>query len=87
MTKKNLGLKKVILGARWDVASIGQDFDRILDEEHNEKEICRFNLKENGSTVTSVIFAELYKISGEWQFKAIGEVKIADLNGVLALYQ
>ena len=174
LTKKNPGLKKVILGAGWDVASIGQDFDldiaafllnangkvqnipddviffnnmkgqgiclegdnrtgagdgdderirldleaissyvqkivfvvtiheaqakrqtfgmvensyvRILDEELNEKEVCRFNLKENGSTVTSVIFAELYKVSGEWQFKAIGEGKIADLNGVLGLY-
>lgn len=174
LTKKNPGLKKVILGAGWDVASIGQDFDldiaafllntngkvqnipddviffnnmqgqgiylegdnrtgvgdgdderirldlesislhvqkivfvvtiheaqakrqtfgmvensyvRILDEERNEKEICRFNLKENGSTVTSVIFAELYKASGEWQFKAIGEGKIADLNGILGLY-
>lgn len=174
LTKKNPGLKKVILGAGWDVASIGQDFDldiaafllntngkvqnipddviffnnmqgqwiylegdnrtgvgdgdderirldlesisshvqkivfvvtiheaqakrqtfgmvensyvRILDEERNEKEICRFNLKENGSTVTSVIFAELYKVSGEWQFKAIGEGKIADLNGILGLY-
>ena len=174
LTKKNPGLKKVILGAGWDVASIGQDFDldiaafllntngkvqnipddviffnnmqgqgiylegdnrtgvgdgdderirldlesisshvqkivfvvtiheaqakrqtfgmvensyvRILDEERNEKEICRFNLKENGSTVTSVIFAELYKVSGEWQFKAIGEGKSADLNGILGLY-
>ena len=174
LTKKNPGLKKVILGAGWDVSSIGQDFDldiaafllnangkvqnipddviffnnmqgqgiylevdnrtgvgdgdderirldleaisphvqkivfvvtiheaqvkrqtfgmvensyvRILDEERNEKEICRFNLKENGSTVTSVIFAELYKVSGEWQFKAIGEGKIADLNGILGLY-
>lgn len=174
LTKKNPGLKKVILGAGWDVASIGQDFDldiaafllnangkvqnipddviffnnmqgqgiclegdnrtgvgegdderirldleaisphvqkivfvvtiheaqakrqtfgmvensyvRILDEERNEREICRFNLKENGSTVTSVVFAELYKISGDWQFKAIGEGKIADLNGILGLY-
>ena len=59
---------------------------RILDEERNEREICKFNLKENGSTVTSVIFAELYKINGEWQFKAIGEGKIADLNGILGLY-
>ena len=174
LTKKNPGLKKVILGAGWDVASIGQDFDldiaafllnangkaqnipddviffnnmqgqgiclegdnrtgagegdderiridleaisphvqkivfvvtiheaqakrqtfgmvensyvRILDEERNEREICRFNLKENGSTVTSVIFAEVYKTSGDWQFKAIGEGKIADLNGILGLY-
>ena len=65
---------------------VENSYVRILDEERNEKEICRFNLKENGSTVTSVIFAELYKVSGEWQFKAIGEGKIADLNGILGLY-
>ncbi|EKY28833.1 TerD family protein [Clostridium celatum] len=174
LTKRNPGLKKVILGAGWDVATIGQEFDldiaafllnangkvqnipadviffnnmsgqgiylegdnrtgagegdderiridleaipsyvekivfvvtiheaqakrqtfgmvensyvRILDEKNNEKEICRFNLKENGSTVTSVIFAELFKEFNEWQFKAIGEGKIADLNGILGLY-
>ena len=174
LAKKNPGLKKVLLGAGWDVASGGQDFDldiaafllnangkvqnipddviffnnmqgqgiylegdnrtgagegdderiridlesipahvqkivfvvtiheaqvkrqtfgmvensyvRLLDEENNEREICRFNLKENGSTVTSVIFSELYKQNGEWQFKAIGEGKIADLNGILGIY-
>lgn len=50
------------------------------------KEVCRFNLKENGSTVTSVIFAELYRDGNEWRFKAIGDGKIADLNGILSLY-
>ena len=39
LTKKNPGLKKAILGAGWDVASIGQDFD--LD-------IAAFLLNENG---------------------------------------
>ena len=65
---------------------VENSYVRILDEERNEREVCRFNLKENGSTVTSVIFAELYKTSGDWQFKAIGEGKIADLNGILGLY-
>ncbi|MFQ9956251.1 MAG: TerD family protein, partial [Turicibacter sp.] len=36
---------------------------------------------------TSVIFAELNRAEGDWQFKAIGEGKVADLNGVLALFQ
>ncbi len=39
LTKKNPGLKKVILGAGWDVATIGQDFD--LD-------IAAFLLNANG---------------------------------------
>ncbi|MGL5766879.1 MAG: TerD family protein [Sarcina sp.] len=66
---------------------INNSYVRLLDEVQNEKEICRFNLKENGSTATSVIFAELYREGMEWQFKAVGEGKIGDLNDILALYQ
>ncbi|MGL5649345.1 MAG: TerD family protein [Clostridium sp.] len=65
---------------------VENSFVRLLNAKSNEKEICIFNLKENSSTSTSVVFAELYKVSGEWQFKAIGEGKIADLNGILSLY-
>ena len=174
LTKKNPGLDKVILGAGWDVATVGQDFDidisaflvgsnnkvnqipqdviffnnkfgdgiylegdnrtgagegdderiqidlsqirsdikrivfivtiheaqarrqtfgmvnnsyvRLLDAKNNERELCRFNLKEDGSTVTSVLFAELYKDGYEWYFRALGDGKIADLNGMLGLY-
>ena len=66
---------------------VENSYVRLVDLENNKREICRFNLKENGSTATSVIFAELNRKGSEWQFKAIGEGKIADLNGVLALYQ
>lgn len=66
---------------------VNNSYVRLVDMERNGKEICRFNLKENGSTATSVLFAELIRESGEWQFKAVGEGKIADLNGILALYQ
>ncbi|MGL5295947.1 MAG: TerD family protein [Culicoidibacterales bacterium] len=58
---------------------------RLVNKQTN-KEICRFNLRENGSTGTSVIFAELARINNEWEFKAIGDVKMADLNGLLGLY-
>lgn len=65
---------------------IDNSYVRLLDAENNEKELCRFNLKEDSSTSTSVIFAELYKAGSEWEFKAVGEGRIADLNGILALY-
>ena len=64
---------------------VENSYVRLVDLENNKREICRFNLKENGSTATSVIFAELNRKGSEWQFKAIGEGKITDLNGVLAL--
>ncbi|MGL4453055.1 MAG: TerD family protein [Sarcina sp.] len=65
---------------------VENSYVRLLDAKNNDKEVCKFNLKENGSTATSVIFAEIYRDGYEWQFKAIGEGKIADLNGILALY-
>ncbi len=65
---------------------IDNSYIRLLDEKNGEKEICRFNLKENASTATAVVFAELFKENNEWHFKALGDGKIADLNGILSLY-
>lgn len=65
---------------------IDNSYIRLLDEKNGEKEICRFNLKENGSTATAEVFAELFKENNEWHFKALGDGKIADLNGILSLY-
>ena len=75
------------MAKRQTFGMINNSYVRLVDLDQNGKELCRFNLKENGSTATSVIFAELNRSGSEWQFKAVGEGKIADLNGVLALYQ
>ena len=75
------------MAKRQTFGMINNSYVRLVDLDQNGKELCRFNLKENGSTATSVIFAELHRSGSEWQFKAVGEGKIADLNGVLALYQ
>lgn len=64
---------------------INNSYVRLIDEVNN-KELCRFNLKDDSSTATSVLFARLFRSGGEWQFEALGEGKIADLNGVLALF-
>ena len=72
---------------RQTFGTVNNSYVRLLDTQNNDRELCRFNLKADGSTATSVLFAELYRDMGEWQFKAVGEGKIADLNGVLALYQ
>lgn len=65
---------------------IDNSYVRLLNAANGEQEICRFNLKEDGSTVTSVIFAEIYKEFGNWKFKAIGDGKVGDLNEILKLY-
>ena len=46
-------------------------FIRAVDA-GNDSEIMRFDLSEDYSTETSVIFGELYRREGEWKFKAVG---------------
>lgn len=47
-------------------------FIRIVDSRNNN-EICRYNLTDDYSGMTSMIFGELYKNNGEWKFNAIGQ--------------
>ena len=45
---------------------------RVLNQDTQE-ELVRYDLGEDFSIQTSVVFAELYKHAGEWKFKAVGE--------------
>lgn len=47
-------------------------FIRVVDESNNT-EICRYNLTDNYSGSTGVIFGEVLKEDGEWKFNAVGE--------------
>jgi tellurium resistance protein TerD len=47
-------------------------FIRVVNDGNNE-EIARYDLSEDYSTETAMLFGELYRHSGEWKFKAIGE--------------
>ena len=46
-------------------------FIRLVDASTN-KEICKYNLSENYSGKTAMIFAEIYNHDNEWKFNAIG---------------
>ena len=50
---------------------IEQAFIRVVNEESGD-EIARYDLSEDASTVTAMIFGELYRYNGDWKFKAIG---------------
>lgn len=47
-------------------------FIRLVDEKTN-KEMCRYNLTEDCSGMTAMIFGEVYRHNGEWKFNAIGQ--------------
>lgn len=60
-------------------------FIRIENSETGE-EMYRYDLSEDFSTQTSVVFAEVYKSSGEWKFKAVGEGYEKELSDLCAEY-
>ena len=37
------------------------------------KELARYDLSEDGSTETAMIFGELYRHNGDWKFRAVGQ--------------
>ncbi len=46
-------------------------FIRVVDKSNNT-EICRYNLTEDYSGSTGVIFGEVYRDGSEWKFNAVG---------------
>ncbi|CAN5283519.1 TerD family protein [soil metagenome] len=51
---------------------VGKAYIRCLDA-NGDKEIARYDLSEDSSTETAMIFGEIYRAGTEWKFKAIGQ--------------
>ena len=47
-------------------------FIRIVDGKTN-REMCKYDLSEDYSGMTAMIFGEIYRHNGEWKFNAIGQ--------------
>ena len=60
-------------------------FIRIVNLDTNE-EVIRYDLTEDYSTETSLIFAELYKKDGQWRFAAKGDGFSGGLVKLLHVY-
>ena len=56
---------------RQNFGQVSNAFIRIYNEEDGT-EILRYDLGEDFSIETAVVFGELYKNNGEWKFNAIG---------------
>ncbi|MBX8464002.1 MULTISPECIES: TerD family protein [unclassified Deinococcus] len=57
---------------RQNFGQVGGAFIRILNED-NGQELTRYDLGEDFSTETAVIFGEIYRHGGEWKFRAVGQ--------------
>lgn len=57
---------------RQNFGMVTNAFIRVVNQDDSQ-EIARYDLSEDASTETAMIFAELYRNGGEWKFKAIGQ--------------
>ncbi|MFJ4142092.1 TerD family protein [Pseudomonas sp. NPDC089734] len=60
---------------------VGGSFIRVVNEK-SSTEIVRYDLAEDASTETAMIFAELYRNNGEWKFRAVGQGYAGGLKAV-----
>ncbi|MGK8802091.1 TerD family protein [Acinetobacter seifertii] len=51
---------------------IANAFIRVVNQDTNV-EVVRFDLAEDYSTETAMVFGEVYRHNGEWKFKAVGQ--------------
>jgi tellurium resistance protein TerD len=54
---------------------------RVLNQA-NGQEIARYDLSEDASTETAMVFGELYRNGAEWKFRAIGQGYASGLRGI-----
>ncbi len=57
---------------RQNFGQVSNAYVRCVDEGPNQ-EVARFDLSEDYSIETAMIFGEIYRHSGEWKFKAVGQ--------------
>ncbi|WP_068159552.1 TerD family protein [Rhodococcus phenolicus] len=60
-------------------------FIRVVDR-NTGVELARYDLSEDASTETAMIFGEVYRHGGEWKFRAIGQGYASGLAGIARDY-
>ena len=57
---------------RQNFGQVRNAFIRLVNQDNNN-EVVRYDLAEDASTETAMIFAELYRNGVEWKFRAVGQ--------------
>jgi tellurium resistance protein TerD len=72
----------------YDAESRGQSFGQVRNafirivNQAGGAEIARYDLSEDASTETAMIFGEVYRNAGEWKFRAVGQGYTNGLAGI-----
>jgi len=56
-------------------------FIRVVNQA-DDRELARYDLSEDASTETAMIFGELYRNQNEWKFRAVGQGYSTGLRGI-----
>lgn len=76
----------------YDADSRSQSFGQVRNayirvvDKANGNELARYDLSEDASTETAMVFGELYRNGAEWKFRAIGQGYASGLAGIARDY-
>jgi len=70
---------------RQNFGQVRNAFIRVVNEDTGA-EVVRFDLGEDFSTETAVIFAEVYRNGAEWKFRAVGQGYAGGLKALCTSY-
>ena len=78
----------VVTVSIYDAQPRGQSFGQVRNayirvaNQADGVELTRYDLTEDASTETAMIFGELYRARGEWKFRAVGQGYSTGLAGI-----
>jgi tellurium resistance protein TerD len=76
----------------YDAVNRGQSFGQVRNafirvvNQAGGAEIARYDLSEDASTETAMVFGELYRHGMEWKFRAVGQGYASGLAGIASEY-
>ncbi len=78
----------VVTVSIYDAEARGQSFGQVRNafirvvNQADNREITRYDLSEDASTETAMIFGEVYRSNTEWKFRAVGQGYSSGLAGI-----
>ncbi|MGF1429494.1 TerD family protein [Kitasatospora sp. LaBMicrA B282] len=89
LTAVPLGTAKIVFPVSiYEAETRGQNFGQVRNayirvvNQVGGQEIARYDLSEDASTETAMVFGELYRNGTEWKFRAIGQGYASGLRGI-----
>ena len=93
LSKVSADLDKVVFAVtiyeadvrKQNFGQVNHAYIRVVNEETGQ-EIARYDLSEDASIETAMIFGEIYRIGSDWKFKAVGQGFAGGLGALAASF-